>query len=533
MCGGALAVVNSDMNEGEATVLWKSRPRTGTVACALVLALTGSAAAQEAATLTLEEAIGLARRNNPDYLTQTNDMQVADWAVRDAYGSLLPGANLSTTYGYQAAGTPRFGNFTGNELGITTTTNYYSSSYNAGLSYRLSGAALMAPGQARSQRTATAAGIEAAAFALSSNVTRQYLAVKRAQDGVILAQQELARAADNLRLAQARVDVGAAIPLEAKQAEVERGRAEVALLQAENLVRTERLRLSQQLGVRLPGDVSLTTSFEVRAVPWTQEQLNTLALASHPQLRAAQASAAAADAGVKMARSAYLPSLSLSAGVSGWVRQAGNTAFLTEQALSRARDSAAQQAQSCTLLNQISAGLNQPLPNTPADCGAFTVTPEQERQILEATRQANRGFPFGYSRDPYAVSLTISLPLFDGFSRERQVEQARVARSDAELRVRGEQMRIETEVGTALNNLQTARRSAELEARNAELAGEQLALARERYRVGAASFIELQDAETIKARADRAYLTSLYQFHESLAALEAAVGRPLTEAEIR
>jgi hypothetical protein len=43
----------------------------------------------------------------------------------------------------------------------------------------------------------------------------------------------------------------------------------------------------------------------------------------------------------------------------------------------------------------------------------------------------------------------------------------------------------------------------------------------------------LQDAETIKARADRAYLTSLYQFHESLAALEAAVGRSLTQAETR
>jgi outer membrane protein len=131
------------------------------------------------------------------------------------------------------------------------------------------------------------------------------------------------------------------------------------------------------------------------------------------------------------------------------------------------------------------------------------------------------------------MSLTLSLPLFDGFARERQVEQARVARTDAELRLRAEEMRIETEVGTALSTAQTARRSAELEARNAELAGEQLALARERYRVGAASFLELQDAETIKARADRAYLTSLYQFHESLAALEAAVGRSLTQAESR
>jgi outer membrane protein len=506
-------------------VLSKGRRLGGMLALVLLIGLPPTLHAQEAATLTLEEAVALARRNNPDYLAQANDIHVADWNVRDAYGSLLPGASASTTYSYQAAGAPRFGNFTGSELGIASASDYYTSSYNLGLSYRLSGASLVAPTQARSQRTATAAGIEAAAFALTTSVTRQYLAVKRAQDGVTLARQELTRAEDNLRLAEARVQVGAAIPLESKQAEVERGRAEVALLQAENLVRTETLRLGQQLGVRLPRDVALTTTFAVRDVPWSEAQLTAVAIEAHPQLRAARASTQAADAGVKMARSAYLPSLNFNAGISGWVRQAGNTDFLVEQA----RQGAAQQSQNCALLNQISAGLSQPLPGMPVDCDGFLLTPQQEDQI----RRNNRGFPFGYSRDPYSMSLTLSLPLFDGFTRERQVEHARVARTDAELRLRAEEMRIETEVGTALNNAQTAARSAELEARNAELAGEQLALARERYRVGAASFIELQDAETIKARADRAYLTSLYQFHESLAALEAAVGRSLTQAETR
>jgi outer membrane protein len=499
--------------------------RGGLLALVFALAGTPTAYGQDVATLTLEEAIALARRNNPDYLAQANDITVADWAVRDAYGALLPGASVSTTYGYQAAGQPRFGNLTGSELGLDNTTDYYSSSYNLGVSYRLSGSSLIAPRQARSQRDATAAGIEAAEFNLTAAVTRQYIAVRRAQDGVVLAQRELQRADENMRLAEARVQVGAAIPMEMKQAEVERGRAEVALLQAENLVRTEQLRLVQSLGVRFAGDIRLTTAFAIRDVPWTQEQLVGVARDAHPQLRAARAHANAADAGVRMARSAYLPSLSLSAGLSGYARQAGNTDFL----INAARERAAQQAQSCTLLNQISAGLSQPLPNTPGDCGSFALTAEQERQI----REGNRNFPFGYSRDPYSVSLTVSLPLFDGFTRERQVEQARVSRTDAELRLRAEELRIETEVGTALNNVRTARRSAELEARNAELAGEQLEMARQRYRVGAAAFIELQDAETAKARADRALLTALYQFHENLAALEAAVGRPLTQAEIR
>ena len=49
--------------------------------------------------------------------------------------------------------------------------------------------------------------------------------------------------------------------------------------------------------------------------------------------------------------------------------------------------------------------------------------------------------------------------------------------------------------------------------------------------MGAANFLELKDAETLKARADRAYLDALYGYHEALAALEAASGRQLNTPE--
>jgi outer membrane protein len=321
------------------------------------------------------------------------------------------------------------------------------------------------------------------------------------------------------------VQVGAAIPMEATQAEIERGRAEVALLQARNLVETERLRLGQVLGTDLPAGVELTTPFAVTEVPWTETQLQNFAAETHPSLQAARAAESASQAGVRMARSSYLPSLSFSAGISGFMRQAGNADFLIDQAL----DGMEAQRDQCNLLNQISAGLTSPLPGTPVDCLQFTLTPDDERRI----REGNSLFPFGYERNPFSASLTVSLPIFDGLSRERQVEQAKIARSDAELRRRSEEMRLRTEIAAALGTARTGSRSAELESRNAELADEQLRLARERYRLGAASYIELQEAETLKARADRAYLSALYQFHESLAALEAAIGRPLSGAELR
>jgi outer membrane protein len=154
------------------------------------------------------------------------------------------------------------------------------------------------------------------------------------------------------------------------------------------------------------------------------------------------------------------------------------------------------------------------------------LTPDQQADILAG----NDVFPFDFTREPRSASLTLSLPLFNGFQRERQLETARVTERDAELRLRADELRLRTEVATAHANLETSRQSVALEERNRELAGEQLELARERYRVGVTNFIELQDAETIKARADRAYLAALYNFHEALAALEAAVGRNLRQA---
>ena len=50
-------------------------------------------------TLSLEQAIELARENNPGFLQQRNDVDVARSSVRSAYGSLLPSVNASTGFG--------------------------------------------------------------------------------------------------------------------------------------------------------------------------------------------------------------------------------------------------------------------------------------------------------------------------------------------------------------------------------------------------------------------------------------------------
>jgi outer membrane protein len=174
-------------------------------------------------------------------------------------------------------------------------------------------------------------------------------------------------------------------------------------------------------------------------------------------------------------------------------------------------------------MNRISAGLSTPLPSYPRDCSAFVLTPDQERAVLAS----NNAFPFKFSEQPLQAQLQVSLPIFTGFSRERQVETARVAEDDAKQQLRAQELALRTSVQAAYATLRTAEQTVRLEERNQTLAAQQLELEKERYRIGATNFFQLTDAETIRARADRAYLDALYAYHEAIAALEAAVGERL------
>jgi outer membrane protein len=233
---------------------------------------------------------------------------------------------------------------------------------------------------------------------------------------------------------------------------------------------------------------------------------------------ALRASRNATGVAVRMARTQYLPTISLSAGVS-WYDQRATNADAVVGMMQIQRD---QSRDSCIEMNMILENLTTPMPR---DCSA--AHPQLSSAEIARIRDDNSGLPFSYTRQPFSANLQVSLPLFNGFSRERRLASARVAQEDAQHQLRREELRLKTEVGTAYQNLATANRAVTLEARNRELATDQLTLARERYSVGAVSFIELKEAETSKARADRAYLVAVYTFHESLAALEAAVGQKL------
>jgi outer membrane protein len=494
------------------------RRRHGPCASALVALLLpfGALSAQDQvpATLSLEEATRIALRSNPLLQAELSSQELADWNIRAAYGALLPTASASSGFSWQGSGEQQVGSITLSELGFGNQPSYYFSSYRVGLSYTLDGRIFMGIPQARAERDARIAEGLASQSQVVFQVHQAYLEILRQSEGLGLAEQELARAQGNLRLAQGMMEVGSGTPLDTRQAEVAVGRARVALLVAQNGVRTAKFRLAQTMGLDPQDDFILSTTFHLTEPLWEEAGLESMALEGNPSLRGLRAGLRAQEHSVKMARSAYYPTLTISASSSGFAREASNPAFLVGQA----QASSLQRIMQCEATNEVYRRLADPLPTL--DCSRYLFTEAQRRSIIDGNSQ----FPFDFTRQPPSASISFSIPIFQGLRRQRDLEASRIARENTRLQVRNAELALRADIASGLANLRTAYEAALIEEQNQVWADEQLRLARERYQLGLATFLELVESETVKARADRERIAAIFAYHDALASLESVVG---------
>lgn len=485
-----------------------------------LLANSASAQAIESIALSLADAIEIARGSNPGFQRTRNDLQLADADVKSARGALyLPSATASAGMNWQGAGEQQFGSLTADQLGFGNEPAFYFSSYRLGLDYRFDGATLLAPGQAKASRIATRAQITNADAGLVQEITQRYIEVLRQEEELKVSDSQFERARFNLRLSRGQYDLGSASAVDVAQADVAAGRAEVTVLQTQNALENARIRLLQAMGVDLSEEVVLTTSFTLSEPTWEAEELFALGLAENPNLASLEASRNASAYAVKIAKSSYLPTVSLSASLSGFTRQSSNV----DGQIARSEFQSQSNIAGCLAQNDLFSRLANPLPSL--DCTRFVFTDDQEGTI----RSSNDVFPFNFQKSPPTAGLTISVPLFQGFSRSRQVEAAQVERDDMDHNIREQELALRADIATTLADLRTGYRTAVLERRNRDVADRQLELARERFSLGLADFLELVEAETLKVEADRSLVAAIFTYHDALATLEAVVGVPLRQ----
>ena len=505
------------------------------VLATLIGTSTAPASAQSAAPrLSLAQALEQAQRSSPTYRQVLNDAGTAKWGVRNAYANaIVPQLSVGSSLSYTGSGSATFGGSLFNQSSPSL-----SSGYGVSLDWQISGTTLSAPGQQRANQTAIGEDINNALVGLRYEVTFQYLAALPAIAQAGVARQQVSRNTEFLGLAQARYQVGQATILDVKQAEVQKGQADVALLRAEQSENDTKLELFRRIGINAPAtvtDVALTDSFPVTQPTWELGQLMSVAIEQNPTLRASRARESSANYAVRAQKSRYLPTLNFSAGWNGFTQQFTNDNVLLSQSLAGAKGNLA----NCTFQNDLIGSLpgggiggqrgNGIIPDCKSryhlDATGDQLTPE----ITAAIKKANNVFPFRFTSQPFRAQVQVSLPIFDGFQRDLSVAQARAQRDDLREAVRARELQLRTDVQSRYLSLQTSFRAIAVQVANRDASRDQLRLAQDRYRLGAGSALDVTDAQNNVQRAEGDYVNAVYEYHKAIAALEFAVGRSLRQ----
>jgi len=411
--------------------------------------------------LSLAQALDIARRNNPAYLTVVaNHSPAAAAAFASAMALFTPTASLSAGEQWAQAGVYNLAGFT------FPTPKTAGSNWNLSFGYTLSGQTIANRGYSAAVLGAASQDVASALTVLETSVKQAYIDLLAAMGSADLAQHVVARAQESLNLAQAKYGVGQNTLFDVKSAQVDKGNADVSLLQAQENVALQVLKLYQLLGVPAPEPpvVVPTDSFPVTAPPWTEDSLVDLALTSNPVLLSLRARAGAAAWNTRAAYSQFAPSVRASASYGKFSQTAWDT-----------------------------AGVSSKTTGT----------------------------------SPWTLQVGLFLPLYSQFQRTSAISSARAAQENQDLSVRAQELAVRAQVSSAWVALDVAYRTIAVQKDNLAAADEALALGTERYRVGSGSIIDLLTARVTDETAAYNYLNAKYTYQKAIATLEQAVGRTL------
>lgn len=133
-------------------------------------------------------------------------------------------------------------------------------------------------------------------------------------------------------------------------------------------------------------------------------------------------------------------------------------------------------------------------------------------------------FQFPPNRQSWALRVTASLPLFNGFQREAGIMRQNAQLRAAEARARDTDRRVRTQVRTAFRAVQTSERQVQIADRGVTLAREDLRVQEERYQMGVATIVDLQTSQVALAEAEASAVVARQALGTALAELEAILG---------
>lgn len=441
----------------------------------LALAIAPASAWAQTHALTLDDALRMARANNPAYLKVQNDGKVAAAQIKQSFGALFPSlnANLNAT-GFTSSRVTGENDY-GQPVKLPTAVDFKGSSAQQGIGFNMKlfdgGAMIRDLGAARAQAAAVDAYVYAQAASLTGDVTRQYYAALRAARMIDVEKRLLVSAKDRLDRTEQLLRVAGSSPVDVLGARVEVASQEQQVARAEADARKQALALNEVMGLSGDVDYQLTTDIPPVVDPSgisTQALLND-ALKSSPIILQADAAIRGADKRAAATKATRFPTIS------------ANANFGRSMSLS-------------------------------------------SYDALWELNPQNHGFNFG---------LSAAIPIFNNFRASYAIAQAEAAAADAKQDARGARLRVERQIRSALEDLGNSYKQLRLAEKKAAISRDRLELAQEQYRNGAMTFSDLQNVIDRTAAAEREAVDARFTYASALSFLEEYAGASLTQSQPR
>ena len=426
--------------------------------------------AQELPVLSLEDALELARQNNPVLRQAINNLELTPAGMRAAWGAFLPDLSLNfgtgVTLNRRLQAEDFFGNPIANPNVEWVTNSSSSQTISAGIALFEGGGRFHQRGAERARGIARERSVEAELTDTYGRVANSFYQTIRHSDLLELELAILEGKRVDLESTRRLFELAVGTQVDVLGAELEVQRQERAVREAQN--EHAKALLSLRAEIAAP-DVDDFTTRGTPPEPFDPEALDEAVLISRasdlsPRLRQRQAEVDVGRASLSAQRSARWPTLRL------------NTNF-NQNAYAQ-------------------------------DYGAAFK-------------------PFSDDSRYASARVSVSLPVFTGFSTERNIAEAQVQLANAEEQMRQTRLETERDVRSRLIDLRGAWDSYRLAERSSEIAEERLRLAREGYRLTTVTFSDLQLAIEGAANERRTAINARYDFAVARIALEQVVGGPL------
>ncbi len=413
----------------------------------LLTALFFASASQAQRTITFEEAVRIALDQNTQLRQSANQVRLNEIGVQSARAAFLPNFNLNT------GGGSNWGLSFDTNVGELRTTRTTRFNMSARTSVTLFDGFQSQANLRESRLNVTSAdlALERQRQLVVFQVASQFLAYIQASEQITVQEENLAAAQQLLAQIEEFVRVGTrpVSDLYQQQAAVES--AELGILQTEQLAQVSEANLIQVMRLDPLGDYEFVIpdlSDELLAPEeYDLADLYARAQQQRGDLRSQEVAVDAAEQGLRIARSSMMPQLSLSAGT--------GTSFNSG-------------------IERINFG-----------------------DQLENNRSES-------------VSLSVNLPIFNRLRTRSQVQRARVIYENARINVESTQQQIGVEVRQAYLDYVTARKEYEVTQRQLVFREQALEATRERYNVGAATLVELTQAQSDFVQASQDAVTARY-----------------------